>query len=95
MTIDTNGMLWVAHWGGYQVSQWDPNSGTKIGMVKVPVKNVTCCTFGGPELDILFITTAAYGVSGMEWEMQPLAGAIFTSHTGCTGYPANMVKISE
>jgi sugar lactone lactonase YvrE len=95
MTIDTDGMLWVAHWGGYKVSRWDPHSGIKIGEVDIPVKNVTCCTFGGPHLDILFITTAAYGVSGIKWEQEPFAGAIFTAQTGCFGYPANMVKLAE
>jgi sugar lactone lactonase YvrE len=92
MTIDTEGMLWVAHWGGGQVSRWDPHTGLKIGEVAVPVKNVTCCTFGGPKLDLLFITSAAYDVSGIEWERQPDAGALFAAHTGCTGYPGNMVK---
>jgi sugar lactone lactonase YvrE len=95
MTIDTNGMLWIAHWGGYQVSRWDPRTGTKIGEVAVPVKNVTCCTFGGPKTDILFITTATYGVSGLDWETQPNAGAVFAAHTGCSGYPGNMVKFDE
>jgi sugar lactone lactonase YvrE len=93
MTIDTDDMLWIAHWNGYRVSRWDPRTGTKLGEVLVPVKNVTCCAFGGPGLDVLFITTAAFGVSGLDWEQQPHAGAMFTAYTGCTGYPGNMVKI--
>ena len=94
MTIDTDGMLWIAHWEGYRVSRWDPQKGNKLGEVHVPAKNVTCCTFGGPKLDILFITSAAYGISGIESEMQPFAGALFTAHTGCTGYPDNIVKLN-
>lgn len=58
MTIDREGMLWVALWGGYKISRYDPRNGKKLCEVHIPAKNVTCCTFGGEFMNELFITTA-------------------------------------
>ncbi len=57
MTIDTEGCLWVALWGGGAVHRYTPE-GVLDAVVTVPASNVTCCTFGGTDLDQLFITTA-------------------------------------
>ena len=62
MTLDEEGMLWIAHWGGYKVSRWDPKLGKKIGEIKVPAENVTSITFGGLHLNELYITTEKQGV---------------------------------
>ncbi|MBQ4641108.1 MAG: SMP-30/gluconolactonase/LRE family protein [Oscillospiraceae bacterium] len=59
MTIDCQGNLWIAEWGGYGVGCWDPRTGTKIAHVAVPAERVSCCTFGGEDNKTLFITTAA------------------------------------
>eukprot|EP01116_Phalansterium_solitarium_P025327 TRINITY_DN9634_c0_g1_i1.p2 TRINITY_DN9634_c0_g1~~TRINITY_DN9634_c0_g1_i1.p2 ORF type:complete len:300 (+),score=95.41 TRINITY_DN9634_c0_g1_i1:102-1001(+) len=74
MTIDADGMLWIAHWGGSKVTRWDPNTGSKLRTVPVPVSKVTSATFGGPNLDRLFITTASIQ---SDTEKEPLAGAVF------------------
>ena len=58
MTIDTEGMLWIAHWGGSKVGRWNPNTGAMIGQIQLPVPRVTCPVFGGPNMNTLFITTA-------------------------------------
>ncbi len=63
MTIDIENMLWIAHWGGYKVGRWDPSSGKMIGKIDLPVKRVSSVTFGGKNLDELFITTAVRGFS--------------------------------
>jgi len=89
MTIDAEGMLWIAHWGGWQVSRWDPGTGRKLATVSVPVKNVTSCTFGGERLDVLYITTARIGNDERELAGQPLAGALFAVKTDAAGWPAN------
>ena len=88
MTIDDEGMLWVAQWGGWRVSRFDPRTGERLGWVNVPVKHVTCCCFGGENLDQLFITTSTNAVTGEEWKRQPLAGALFVAETGCRGLPS-------
>ena len=85
MCIDAEGMLWVAQWGGWCVSRWNPATGECIGKVEVPVEHVTCCAFGGEKLDKLFITTSTSGVEGDEWSRQPLAGSVFVADVGVSG----------
>ncbi len=87
MTIDDNDNLWIAHFGGYQVSCWDPRTGEKVDKIEMPVKNVTCCTFGGENLDELFITTARAGLSKDELSKQPKAGGLFKIKPGIKGLP--------
>lgn len=58
MTIDCEGMLWVALWGGSGVAQYHPRTGEMLKFVALPDRNVSCCTFGGEGGDILYITTA-------------------------------------
>jgi len=90
MTIDAEGMLWVAHWGGWQVTRWDPNKGTMIDKIKLPVSNVTSCTFGGPDLRDLYITSAREGLTAAQLEAQPLAGALFVvRQSDWKGLPAH------
>ncbi|WP_411894852.1 SMP-30/gluconolactonase/LRE family protein [Winogradskyella sp. A2] len=60
MTIDKNGMLWVAEWGGSCITQWDPNSGRKINEIKLPHTNVTSCCFDDNRN--LYVTTANNGL---------------------------------
>jgi sugar lactone lactonase YvrE len=77
MTIDREGMLWIGHWDGWQVARWDPASGEKLLGLKLPAARITSCTFGGEQLDDLFVTSAREGLSPKELEAQPLAGAVF------------------
>jgi len=77
MTIDTEGMLWIAHWGGWQVTRWHPSTGEKIGHIKLPVSQVTSLCFGGENLNTLFITSARRGLNEEALQKEPLAGATF------------------
>lgn len=93
MTIDAEGMLWIAHWGGWQVTRWNPKTGEQLTCFKLPVSNVTSCTFGGKSLNDLYITTARKGLSESELSQQPLAGALFVIRDcGYTGVPADIFK---
>lgn len=58
MTIDREGMLWVALWGGFGVARYHPKTGQRLEFVPVPDRNVSCCTFGGADGSMLYITTA-------------------------------------
>ncbi|AEE93217.1 SMP-30/Gluconolaconase/LRE domain protein [Acidianus hospitalis W1] len=58
MTVDEEGYLWIAHWGGGKVSRWSPN-GKKVFEIKMPVTYVSSVTFGGEDLSTLFITSAS------------------------------------
>lgn len=77
MTIDSNGMLWVAHWGGFAVRCWNPGTGEMVEEVYVPVPNVTSCTFGNQDLKTLYVTTAKEGLSKRQYQDYPLSGSIF------------------
>jgi sugar lactone lactonase YvrE len=89
MTIDCDGMLWIAHWDGWQVTRWNPQTGEKLHHIKLPVSRITSCTFGGENLDDLFITSARKGLSEAELDMQPLAGSLFViRNCGYQGLPS-------
>jgi len=90
MTIDAEGMLWVAHWGGSCVTRWDPARGTALETITLPTAHVTSCCFGGPGLDQLYITTARQGLSAAELAAQPTAGSIFRARPGVGGLPADV-----
>ena len=93
MTIDTNGMLWVAHWGGWKITRWDPFNGKQLLQIDIPVSQVTSCTFGGDGLKDLYITSARTGLTEPELEKQPLAGSLFViKNVGFTGTPAFKFK---
>ncbi|WP_025852007.1 SMP-30/gluconolactonase/LRE family protein [Paenibacillus ehimensis] len=88
MAVDREGMLWVAQWGGWRVSCWNPQSGERLGFVRVPAAQTTSCAFGGPDWDELYITTARTGLSGEQLAQQPHAGGLFCVKTGVKGRPA-------
>lgn len=58
MCIDVEGNLWIAMWGGSKVLCCNPTTGEILQKIDVPDLNVSCCIFGGKELDTLYITTA-------------------------------------
>lgn len=89
MCIDAEGMLWIGHWGGWQVGRWNPHTGEKLATVPIPVRNVTSCAFGGEALDELYITTASTGNEGGDLSDQPLAGGLFRVKTDVKGLPAD------
>jgi sugar lactone lactonase YvrE len=83
MTVDAQGHLWVALYGGSAVRRYRPD-GVLDGVVELPVTNVTACTFAGADLDELVITTSREGVpEGSQLE----AGSLFRSSLGVTGLP--------
>lgn len=85
MTIDKEGMLWVAHWGGFCVCQWNPNDGGLLYKIEVPAPNVSSCIFGGDEMDQLFITTASSDMNSDALKQYPLSGSIFVASPGTKG----------
>ena len=88
MAIDSEGMLWVAHYGGSCVSRWNPNTAQLLEKIDLPVTQVTACAFGGPNLDTLFITSAAQELDAAELARQPLAGGLFAIKTPYQGVPS-------
>lgn len=88
MCMDTEGSLWVGHWGGYQLSRWDPNTGKLLEKVRFPAPHITCCAFGGKEMDELYVTTACFGMSEEEKAINSDAGKLFRLKPGVRGFKA-------
>jgi sugar lactone lactonase YvrE len=87
MTIDTDGCLWVALYGGSAVHRYTPD-GRLDAVVSFPVSNVTCPVFGGPGLGVLYVTSARDGLDERQLAAQPHAGALFAADVGARGLPA-------
>ena len=93
MTIDTDGNLWVASWGGFSVTKYGASDGRKLDVIKLPVPNVTSCEFGGDNMNILFITTAGGADENLKKDY-PLAGSLFAVETdGEKGFECNKFKL--
>jgi len=84
MTIDTEGCLWVCHWGGWRITRYSPE-GIELMQIKMPVANITSCVFGGDNHQTLFVTTASKGLSDAEKEAQPDAGGVFAIELNISG----------
>lgn len=82
MTMDAEGRLWVAHWGGGRVSCFT-SEGKLERSIALPASQITSCTFAGPELDRMFVTSAADGVD------EPWAGMLFEIDPECRGLPTS------
>ncbi|MEX2352247.1 MAG: SMP-30/gluconolactonase/LRE family protein [Balneolaceae bacterium] len=89
MTIDTEGMLWVALYNGGKVIRVNPLDGSTLLEIRLPVPLVTCCTFGGPDLDQLYITTAREGLNRRQLEHAPLSGSLFRVSLPWQGFETN------
>jgi sugar lactone lactonase YvrE len=83
LTVDAQGQVWVALYGGSAVRRYRPD-GILDGVIELPVTNVTACTFAGAGLDDLVITTSR---EGLPEGSQPEAGSLFRSRPGVTGLP--------
>jgi sugar lactone lactonase YvrE len=79
MCTDTDGGVWIAHWGGGRVSRFSPD-GRLDRSIALPAAQITNCVFAGADLDRMFVTSAAVGV-----EDDPLAGALFEVESGARG----------
>lgn len=77
MTIDDHDRLWVALWGSGRVVCCNPLTGRILNEIYLPVSQVTSCTFGGAQLDELYITTARIGLPDEKAATEPLAGGLF------------------
>jgi len=91
MCIDSDGNLWVAVFAGKKILHVDPNTGKLIDHIDFPATNITSCSFGGPNLDILYATSAKHGLSAEQLAAEPAAGSIFKiANTGAKGLSAGV-----
>ncbi|THF84501.1 SMP-30/gluconolactonase/LRE family protein [Cohnella fermenti] len=96
MTIDSEGMLWVAQWGAARIARWNPANGSLLEERRLPALQPTSCSFGGERLQTLYITSASDGLKTPELAAYPQSGALFAMDMGVAGlsgrqpYPFNI-----
>jgi sugar lactone lactonase YvrE len=83
LVVDEEGGVWVAFFGGSAVHRYT-SQGALDEVVEVGARQVTACTFGGPDLDRLYITTSREDLDPGD---DPLAGSLFTVVPGVRGLP--------
>jgi len=83
MTIDNEGMLWVAMWNGAAVIRFNPSTGKMMEKTEMPALNITSCAFGGNDMKTLYITTARQGLTEKQLEQYPMSGSLFSVNMCC------------
>jgi sugar lactone lactonase YvrE len=86
--IDSEGYVWNARFGGACVVRVSP-AGKVDRIVEMPEPNITTCTFGGPDLRTLFITSAASNEGGMP----RLAGSLYALAVDVPGMPETTFRL--
>jgi sugar lactone lactonase YvrE len=84
LTVDSEGFLWVAIWGGWCIERYDP-AGKMVERIDMPVQYTTCPTFGGENLDELYLTSAWIALGPDRRHEQPQAGDLFRIRPGVRG----------
>ena len=84
LTVDSEGYVWSAYWGGAKVIRYDP-AGKVERVVNVPALQPSSCVFGGKALNELYITSAQAGLSDKQKKAYPLSGDVFRLKTTIRG----------
>lgn len=87
MTCDMDGNLWIAMWGGAQVTQWSPNTAKLLEQVFIPAWLSSSCIFGGRNMNELYVTSARKDMNEADLKKYPLSGGLFKVHTKVEGMP--------
>ena len=92
MTIDNKKNIWICHFGGACISVYNLK-GKRIFKLKFPAKNITNCTFGGKNMDNLYVTSALKGMKISEIKRFNLSGSLFHVKTNVKGLITKQFKI--
>lgn len=84
MTVDAEGCLWIAFWGGWCLRRYSPDA-ELLQRIELPAQQPTSCAFGGEGLRTLFVTSARRGLEGTDLARQPFSGGLFAVDAGVTG----------
>lgn len=89
--LDVNGNVWIAIWGASKVLCFSPN-GEQLYELNLPAPKPSSCCFGGPDNDMLFVTTAKQGQSLEQLQQYPDSGKIFVIRLKVKGAPLYRFK---
>ncbi len=81
LCVDVEGGVWVAMNKANAIRRYD-SDGKLDEIIEFPVRQTTACTFGGPDLDTLYVTTSREGLDPQE---EPAAGSLYAAHPGIKG----------
>jgi len=85
LTVDSEGYIWDAQWNSWKIFRYAPDG--KMAMaIDMPVQRPTSCIFGGPNLDILYVTSSSQNI-GEDKALPPPAGGLFAINVGVRGLP--------
>jgi xylono-1,5-lactonase len=84
MTLDANGNVWIAFWGGACLRQFTPD-GELLQRVDLPALQITSVAFGGDDLQSLVVTSARNGMSDKQLAQYPGSGSVFLLRPGVAG----------
>jgi len=85
-TVDAEGCIWSTRFGAGCIARFTPQ-GKLDRLIRLPVSQPTSCSFGGPHLDTLFVTSATQRLSPEALAAEPLAGALLALRPAAQGLP--------
>jgi L-arabinonolactonase len=84
--VDADGCIWSAHWGAGCIVRYTP-AGRIDRTLEIPTCQPSCVCFGGPDLDLLCVTSAREGLDSSTLRAEPHAGDVFLYRAGVQGLP--------
>lgn len=90
--VDADGHLWNAEYAGSRLVRYDP-AGAISCVINLPVSHPTCCCFGGPDLDMLYVTSAYEPLTAEERRAEPLSGRVLLLRPGLRGRPEYRTRL--
>ncbi len=86
LTVDAEGCVWSAQPVLGRLVRYSP-AGHVDSIIEFPVPRPTSCTFGGDNLDVLYVTSARETMTAEQLARAPLSGSLFAVHVGVHGLP--------
>jgi sugar lactone lactonase YvrE len=84
--VDSEGFIWSARWGAGCIVRHAPD-GTVADTLAVPVSQPSCVAFGGPDLRLMFITSAREGMGPAALQADMRAGSLLIYESEIAGLP--------
>jgi D-xylonolactonase len=98
LTVDEEGFLWCAHWFGACITRYDPD-GKRERCVKMPAAQTSSLAFGGPDLDVIFVTSASksnmlpMAPLGYDPERVYVGGRLYRMNSDVRGRPEHRSRV--